>query len=213
MAQQLQRDEHNRGKEALPEEVVEKNKWPQPEAAENLLPNNSLGEKLNTIYENNEILPSEMRNYFPIIFDVYKMERYRSQEFEFLIACLSHGNTLKQIGLWMRKFGPPNAGGAPWMAGRWSGNTPVPSSGVVSTVASLGVKSTVTSVGSRKCGGRVAKSRADCGGRPSVSRRVPVPFNRHWRRAPGRARDCILGGGWSSGYDSANRGCRQECQD
>ena len=33
------------------------------------------------------------------------MERYRSDEYEFLIACGAHGNTLKQMGLWMRKFG------------------------------------------------------------------------------------------------------------
>ena len=33
------------------------------------------------------------------------MERHRSNEFEFLITCAAHGNTLKRIGLWMRKFG------------------------------------------------------------------------------------------------------------
>lgn len=103
LAQQIQNAEHERGKEQPPDE--EKDKWPQLEVAEILLPQESMPEALRRISENHEILPTEMAKFVPIILDIYKMERYRSNEFEFLIACTAHGNTLRQIGLWMRKFG------------------------------------------------------------------------------------------------------------
>jgi hypothetical protein len=103
LAQTIQTREHNLAKELPPDEI--KDKWPQPESAGNLLPQEELSEAMRRISENHEILPAEMSKFVPIILDIYKMERYRSNEFEFLIACTGHGDTLKQIGLWMRKFG------------------------------------------------------------------------------------------------------------
>jgi hypothetical protein len=103
LAQTIQTREHNMEKEQPPDEV--KDKWPQQGSTGNLLPQEDLPEALKRISENHEILPAEMSKFVPIILDIYKMERHRSDEFEFLIACTGHGNTLRQIGLWMRKFG------------------------------------------------------------------------------------------------------------
>ena len=102
LAQQIQNAEHERGKEQPPDE--EKDKWPQLEAAENLLPQKHARGAQENILESRNIT-DEMAKFVPIILDIYKMERYRSNEFEFLIACTGHENTLRQIGLWMRKFG------------------------------------------------------------------------------------------------------------
>ena len=42
--------------------------------------------------------------------------------------------------------------------------------------------------------------------------RILVRFSSHWRCARMCARDCILGGGWSGGYDGVKRSHRYKCQ-
>ena len=95
--------------------------------------------------------------------------------------------------------------GARWIPASGSGTA----DDRVPSLRAFKVTSNVASLGRRDRGGRAA-IRSRCAG---VSRRVPVPFNSYWRRAPRRARDSILGGDWSGGCDGANRGRRQECQD
>jgi hypothetical protein len=81
--------------------------------------------------------------------------------------------------------------------------------GRVPSLRVIKVTNNVASLGCLECVGRAAIRGRWAG----VSRRVPVPFNSHWRRARWRASDRLLGGGWSGGYDGANRCHRQECQD
>ena len=70
LAQQIQKAEHDKAK-GLPEEK-EENSWPQPESTENLLPQENLGEALNRIKENHEILPEGMAEFVPIIWTCTK---------------------------------------------------------------------------------------------------------------------------------------------
>jgi hypothetical protein len=113
-----------------------------------------------------------------------------------------------------------HAVGARWIAGRSVRNRrqpcPLPRRHkVTSIVASLGLRYRGGRAAQSRadCGGRAAQSRVDCGnGQARVWRRIHLPFNSYWRRAPRRARDWALSGGWGGGYDGANRSCRQEYQ-